>query len=101
MVQNEQTAASMKTPEKEFLLESEGREIEFTLESSGNGESIIAKPGILQFDSSGVKTLYFRQGREFEFKTTLEEFHAQDKTYRTMGIDLLQLRIIPRENKPN
>jgi len=83
----------MKTPEKDFKLEIGGKDLLFTLK----GKQQMTRLESLYIDK-GIHTLYIRQGRDFEFKTTVEEFNLQDRTYRTMNIDLLKVKLVPVNN---
>ncbi|MBK1876035.1 alpha-L-fucosidase [Pelagicoccus mobilis] len=102
----------LKAKEKDFMLEVAGGELSFSLKGKADKvESFImdgneeiseladdasgkwqrATIGTINVLESGNATVTLRQGQEFEFKATLDEFKKQDTTYRSMKLDVKAL----------
>lgn len=111
---------NMKYDSKDFVLEADGKELKFTLRGAGikqekaeiiDGNEQSAKKqqnrfsgnknttiGTICFDKTGLQTIYLKQGREFEFMTTMVDFKNQDHKYRGMNIDLEKVVLKPVNN---
>ncbi len=102
----------LNAAEKDFKLEVPGGSLDFSLKGkAGKEESFImdgneevsdvvkgsagkwqkVTVGTIDVPQAGPFTLTLRQGQEFEFKATLDEFKKQDPTYRSMKLDVKAL----------
>ncbi len=104
----------LRAKQKDFKLEVSGAALDFTLKGkAGKEESFImdgkeevsdmvrdaggdwqkVTVGTIEVPTSGNTTLTLRQGKEFEFHATLEEFKKQDTNYRSMKLDIKALML--------
>ena len=87
---------SGKAPEKPEVEELfDGNETAHTDDSKSSlkyGKAIIGDVTLKE----GIHTVVFSSGKEFEFKTTLEEFHKQDRKYRGLNIDTPTIRFMKK-----
>jgi len=104
----------LRSQEKDFKLEVAGSSLDFTLKGkAGKEESFImdgneevsdmvknaggdwqkVTVGSIDVPVSGNGTIALRQGQEFEFHATLEEFKKQDTNYRSMKLDIKALML--------
>lgn len=113
-----QVIYKMKYDQKDFKLEVGDESLAFTLSGKapekpeieelmdGNEQllkddplSIIkygkATVGTIQL-KKGSQTIDFKSGKDFEFKTTIEEFHKQDRKYRGLNIDAQLIRFVKK-----
>ena len=99
----------MKYDQKDFKIKTNDEEFAFTLSGKapetleveelfdgnetmkGNDKLSTRKYGKSRIGSiklnKGLQTIQFKSGKEFDFKTTIEEFHKQDRKYRGLNID--------------
>jgi len=106
----------MKYDEKDFAIQVGGQELTFKLfgkapetaeieEMFDGNETMDEEETISNFKygkasvgnmmlKSGTQTVVFKSGKEFEFKTTIEEFHKQDRKYRGLNVDVQAIRFV-------
>ncbi len=110
----------LRASEKDFKLEAAGGSLDFSLKGKAGGEepfimdgneevSDLVKNtgggwqkvtvGRMDVPTSGNCTLTLRQGRDFEFKATLDEFKKQDANYRSMKLDVKALVLSRKKQK--
>jgi alpha-L-fucosidase len=108
----------MKYEQKDFMLKSGDRELSFSLfgkapekpeleELMDGNEKDEKKTNLSKLSmgkasagtiylNQGKQTIKFTSGKEFEFKTTLVEFHKQDRKYRGLNIHTPLIRLVKK-----
>jgi alpha-L-fucosidase len=108
----------LRAKEKDFKLDVGGGSLGFTIKGKadkaesfimdGNEEvSDVVKGaggdwqkvtvGTIEVSQPGNQTLTLRQGQEFEFKATIDEFKKQNADYRSMKLDVKALMLSPKK----
>jgi len=105
----------MKYAEKDFILAAADNELTFSLNGKGNkvetarsfdgNETITEKAkvagnfrttvvGELTFSAPGIQKLLLKQGQPFELKASTKDFKAQDQRYRTLNLEIDEIKLI-------
>ncbi|MCD6354305.1 MAG: alpha-L-fucosidase [Prolixibacteraceae bacterium] len=110
-------AYKLKYDSKDFVLEANKQKLNFTLTGEGqksekaeiidgNENSTKIKQqngsefkntvvGKIHFNKTGRQTICLKQGKEFKFMTTTNDFKNQDHKYRGMNIDVKMIELKP------
>ena len=105
----------MKYSKKDFILAAGDNELAFSLTGKGNkvetagsfdgNETITATAtvagnfrtaviGELTFSAAGIQKLLLKQGQQFELMASTKDFKAQDQRYRTLNLEIAEIKLI-------
>ena len=85
-----------KAPEKAVVEELfDGNETYSDREQFQNKKLGKATVGLVKL-KKGKQTLLFTSGKEFEFKASLKEFHAQDRSYRGLKTEVKVIKLLKK-----
>ncbi len=105
----------MKYAEKDFILAAGDNELIFSLNGKGKkvetagafdgNETITGKEklagnfrttvvGELTFSAAGIQKLLLKQGQPFELMASTKDFKAQDQRYRTLNLEIADIKLI-------
>ena len=85
---------SGKAPEKAVVEELfDGNETYSKVKQSQHKKFGKATVGLIKL-KKGKQTLLFTSGKEFEFKASLKEFHAQDRSYRGLNTEVKVIKLV-------
>ena len=87
---------SSKAPEKAVVEELfDGNEKHTKVKQLQDKKFGKATVGLIKL-KKGKQTLLFTSGKEFEFKASLKEFHAQDRSYRGLNTEVKVIRLVKK-----
>tara|TARA_B110000208_G_scaffold170579_1_gene212251 strand:+ start:64153 stop:66012 length:1860 start_codon:yes stop_codon:yes gene_type:complete len=108
----------MKYKQKDFKIKVGGSSLDFSLSNKAPEKAVVeelfdgnekhtkvkqlqekkfgkATVGLIKL-KKGKQTLLFTSGKEFEFKASLKEFHAQDRSYRGLNTEVKVIRLVKK-----